>query len=77
MASSTTAAALAAWEARQLLFVYGTLLAATGYPEVDAAMASGRLLGPAYIHGRLYDLGDYPGVKPVVRRLRRKTSGGC
>ena len=29
-------------------------------------MASGQLLGPAYIHGWLYDLGDYPGVKPAA-----------
>lgn len=54
-----------AWETRQLLFIYGTLLAPTGHSAVDAAVASGLSLGPAYMHGRLYDLGDYPGVQPV------------
>ena len=44
-----------------LLFTYGTLMLTTGIPAVDAAMrTAGKSLGRGYIHGRLYDLGDYP-----------------
>lgn len=48
-----------------LLFVYGSLLKATGLPEVDAALAGARSLGRGFIHARLYSLGGYPGAKPV------------
>jgi gamma-glutamylcyclotransferase (GGCT)/AIG2-like uncharacterized protein YtfP len=45
-----------------LLFVYGTLR-----PFVEIEMAqwlrrSARYIGPAITHGRLYDLGPYPGM---------------
>ncbi len=44
------------------LFVYGTLM-----DQVDSAMArflksNGTLLGEAWLAGRLYDLGQYPGA---------------
>ena len=52
------------WETRNLLFVYGSLLIPTGLPDVDAVMSGKTVsLGLGYIHGRLYDLGDYPGAK--------------
>jgi gamma-glutamylcyclotransferase (GGCT)/AIG2-like uncharacterized protein YtfP len=52
-----------AWETRQLLFVYGSLLLPTGDPMVDEAMSKSRSLGLGHIHARLYDLGAYPGAK--------------
>jgi gamma-glutamylcyclotransferase (GGCT)/AIG2-like uncharacterized protein YtfP len=49
-----------------LLFTYGTLMLTTGIPAVDDAMRNaGTSLGRAYVHGRLFDLGDYPGAVPV------------
>ncbi len=46
-----------------LLFTYGTLMLTTGIPAVDDAMRSaGVSLGRAYAHGRLFDLGEYPGA---------------
>lgn len=51
------------WETRQLLFVYGSLLLPTGDAEVDAALSQARSLGLGHIHGRLFDLGEYPGAK--------------
>jgi gamma-glutamylcyclotransferase (GGCT)/AIG2-like uncharacterized protein YtfP len=45
------------------LFIYGTLMIATGIAEVDAALRdAGPSLGRGWIHGRLYDLGEYPGA---------------
>lgn len=53
------------WETRQLLFVYGSLLLATGEAPVDEILSGkSRSLGMGYIHARLYDLGEYPGAKP-------------
>ena len=52
----------------QLLFTYGTLMLTTGIPAVDDAMhKAGVSLGRAYVHGFLYDLGEYPGA--VVARV--------
>lgn len=46
-----------------LLFAYGTLQIRTGIEAVDLAMKeAGDSLGRGYIHGLLYDLGDYPGA---------------
>jgi gamma-glutamylcyclotransferase (GGCT)/AIG2-like uncharacterized protein YtfP len=46
-----------------LLFAYGTLMLTTGIPEVDAALRNaGTSLGRGWIHGRLFDLGEYPGA---------------
>jgi|GEM_PF-55265 len=59
------------------LFAYGTLLHATGYPDVDAAMAAGtRDLGPASIPGYLYSLGAYPAaVSPKAQNLPLPETG--
>lgn len=49
-----------------LLFAYGSLLLTTGIEAVDAVMReTGISLGRGYIHGRLYDLDDYPGAVPA------------
>lgn len=46
-----------------LLFAYGTLMLTTGIPHVDAALRdAGPSLGGGWIHGRLFDLGEYPGA---------------
>ena len=46
-----------------LLFAYGTLMLTTGIPHVDAALRdAGTILGVGWIHGRLFDLGEYPGA---------------
>jgi gamma-glutamylcyclotransferase (GGCT)/AIG2-like uncharacterized protein YtfP len=54
-----------------LLFVYGTLR-----PFADVAMArwlqrSARYLGTATTRGRLYDLGDHPGMRAALGRGER------
>jgi gamma-glutamylcyclotransferase (GGCT)/AIG2-like uncharacterized protein YtfP len=46
------------------LFVYGTLMAAAGHRMGARLARESRLLGPATIQGRLYDLGRYPGLVP-------------
>lgn len=54
------------WDARNLLFIYGTLLLPTGEADVDEALSVSSLsLGVGFFQGRLYDLGEYPGAKPV------------
>jgi gamma-glutamylcyclotransferase (GGCT)/AIG2-like uncharacterized protein YtfP len=46
-----------------LLFAYGTLMLTTGIAAVDEAMRNaGASLGRGYVHGRVFDLGDYPGA---------------
>lgn len=49
------------------LFVYGTLMSAAsdelGRPMRERLQREARSLGAAAIHGRLYDLGDYPGLR--------------
>jgi len=55
-------------DARELVFVYGTLWTASGYRE--AKRLTRRCLqdlGPASIAGRLYDLGRHPGAVPAQR----------
>jgi gamma-glutamylcyclotransferase (GGCT)/AIG2-like uncharacterized protein YtfP len=44
-----------------LLFVYGTLRMG-GSNDIRRFGPYSRLLGPARVRGRLYDLGDYPGL---------------
>jgi gamma-glutamylcyclotransferase (GGCT)/AIG2-like uncharacterized protein YtfP len=44
------------------LFVYGTLLSATGHPMSVRLSREARLLGPATLKGRLFDLGRYPAL---------------
>lgn len=49
--------------AARLFFTYGTLMLTTGIEAVDESMRkAGTSLGRAYVHGHLYDLGDYPGA---------------
>ena len=48
------------------LFVYGTLMSSAdgdlGAPQRARLARESRLLGPAELQGRLYDLGRYPGA---------------
>ena len=46
----------------EYLFLYGTLLADRAPDEVVWALKALRRLGPAYVPGRLYELGEYPGA---------------
>jgi gamma-glutamylcyclotransferase (GGCT)/AIG2-like uncharacterized protein YtfP len=53
----------AAPDAGHLLFAYGTLMLTTGITAVDEAMRNaGSILGRGWIHGLLFDLGEYPGA---------------
>lgn len=66
---------------QKLVFVYGTLLSGTASRMHGWLQARAELLGSACFQGRLYRLGDYPGVVPSrqpadsvrgeVYRLRR------
>jgi gamma-glutamylcyclotransferase (GGCT)/AIG2-like uncharacterized protein YtfP len=50
-----------------LLFTYGTLMLTTSIPAVDAATRdAGVSLGRGFIHGHLFDLGEYPGAVPLT-----------
>lgn len=44
------------------LFLYGTLLADGVPDEVVGALKTLRRIGLAYVFGKLYDLGEYPGA---------------
>ena len=44
------------------LFIYGTLHPARAPAEVAAAARRLKPIGPATIHARLYNLGEYPGA---------------
>jgi gamma-glutamylcyclotransferase (GGCT)/AIG2-like uncharacterized protein YtfP len=46
----------------EYLFLYGSLLVDGVPDEVAGAVRSLRRIAPAYVRGRLYDLGDYPGA---------------
>ena len=46
----------------QHLFVYGTLMSGAGHRMGARLQREARLVGPARIQGRLYDLGTYPGL---------------
>ncbi|HEY1265746.1 MAG TPA: gamma-glutamylcyclotransferase family protein [Candidatus Binatia bacterium] len=45
-----------------LLFVYGTLRAASGHPMHRKLRAESDFVGAGTFRGRLYDLGSYPGA---------------
>ena len=45
-----------------LLFVYGTLIPGQEPAELAAAVRQMKYVGPATLRGRLFDLGEYPGV---------------
>lgn len=44
------------------LFVYGTLLRRSRHPMARFLAERARYVGAAKVHGRLYDLGRYPGM---------------
>ena len=44
------------------LFTYGTLLSGMGHPMHEVLIHFAELAGPAYINGKLYELGQYPGL---------------
>jgi gamma-glutamylcyclotransferase (GGCT)/AIG2-like uncharacterized protein YtfP len=44
------------------LFVYGTLRPASGHPMARQLAAHATALGQGWMHGLLYDLGEYPGA---------------
>jgi gamma-glutamylcyclotransferase (GGCT)/AIG2-like uncharacterized protein YtfP len=46
------------------LFVYGTLMPASGHPMAARLKAQSRYLGPGRIAAKLYNLGSYPGAVP-------------
>lgn len=48
----------------QYLFVYGTLQPGCAPAHVAHLVARMRPVGEGWIHGRLYDLGGYPGAVP-------------
>src|SRR5436190_18383391 len=49
-------------EMREYLFVYGTLRTGLRPNEVAPLLSAIKLVGSATVRGRLYDLGEYPGV---------------
>jgi len=49
------------------LFVYGTLRPFVDIPMARWLQRVARYIGPAKTHGRLYDLGPYPGLRPARR----------
>lgn len=51
------------------LFVYGTLLGSAGHPAGRLLREAGELLGKATCQGRLYHIGEYPGM--IVSPLRK------
>jgi len=44
------------------LFVYGTLLSTAGHPMGARLQREARLIGEAFLPGRLYRIGEYPGL---------------
>lgn len=53
------------------LFAYGTLQPDHVAPEVSGAVARLRPVGKGYVHGLLYDLGEYPGAILSAATRRR------
>jgi len=54
---------------KSFLFVYGTLMRGCksdlGLSQRRRLIAESVFIGPAYTHGLLYDLGNYPALKPT------------
>ena len=59
---------------KQFLFTYGTLSNGKAPVAVKRLMKKLTPVGEAYVHGRLYDLGEYPGLKSS-RSARQKVRG--
>jgi gamma-glutamylcyclotransferase (GGCT)/AIG2-like uncharacterized protein YtfP len=54
-----------------LLFVYGTLRAASGHPMHRRLRAEAEFVGEGTFRGRLYDLGTFPGAVPSPSNAER------
>jgi gamma-glutamylcyclotransferase (GGCT)/AIG2-like uncharacterized protein YtfP len=54
-----------------LLFVYGTLLPEFQLPISDFLTSESEVVGRGFVFGKLYDLGEYPGLVPDDSRLNR------
>lgn len=50
---------------QQHLFVYGTLRREFNHPLAQRLARQAHLIGQGTVPGRLYDLGDYPGLVPA------------
>jgi gamma-glutamylcyclotransferase (GGCT)/AIG2-like uncharacterized protein YtfP len=48
---------------KSYLFTYGSLADGKGPAEIRPVMKKLRYVGEGYVHGRLYDLGEYAGAK--------------
>jgi len=46
----------------QYLFIYGTLLPDVAPDEIADTAKKLEFIGEGFVHGRLYDLGEYPGA---------------
>jgi len=53
------------------LFVYGTLMSASGHPMAARLAREATWLGPASIQGRLYGIAWYPGVVDCANAKER------
>lgn len=52
---------------RRYLFAYGTLRRGARKDRIELVGGGARLVGSATVPGRLYDLGDYPGMLEAAR----------
>lgn len=59
---------------KDYLFVYGTLKKGQAPSEIAGTVEKLKYVGDGYIHGRLYNLGVYPGAV-VDRGIRNKVFG--
>jgi gamma-glutamylcyclotransferase (GGCT)/AIG2-like uncharacterized protein YtfP len=57
-------------DARERLFVYGSLLPPLAPAELRGSLAALRPLGRAALRGALYDLGEHPGAVPDAASAR-------
>ena len=58
-------------DASALLFVYGTLRAASGHPIHRRLSAEAEFVGAGTFRGRLYDLGAFPGAVASLSNAER------
>src|ERR687884_634015 len=56
------------------LFLYGTLLSSHAPSEIAETVMKLRRVGRGYVHGHLYDLGEYPGAI-LDKSLNARISG--
>lgn len=48
--------------AKRYLFSYGTLSPRHAPPEIEPTVRQFRRIGKGFVHGQLFDFGDYPGA---------------